>query len=255
MAMLYIENYNNTEFVNETEVHKYLEHMLDFLNKYNNMEFWGRKHEVEKFDNHGNLKIWHEHLKNMIDELFNNFACGNFISATAMTRNLIECYVYFKILLDSQDEQLTEDWKICSLMKVAKIDSQLEDKILGAIKIYFDDIGKDYKEAYDKLHRNEKAWLADVIGKKSVTFNDACKYINDEIAYKDFKMASSFVHGQDILNKMLPFTFYESIYAKLLDMSLYIFKTMRLLDVSTEMENEMDKLELELFSLKEKLEM
>ena len=45
----------------------------------------------------------------MMNELFNNFIHGNLLSAAAMTRTLIECYVYINILLQEQDLQLAED--------------------------------------------------------------------------------------------------------------------------------------------------
>ena len=84
-----------------------------------------------------------------------------------------------------------------------------------------------------------------MIGKKKVSFRDACEYLGEPEIYGDFQSASSFVHGQS------PFTFYSSICHRLFLMMSYIFRTIRLYTISGELEDEMETLEEELWELLE----
>lgn len=91
--------------------------------------------------------------------------------------------------------------------------------------------------------------LSEIIGKDHVTFRDACKYLGEPEIYDDFQTASAFVHGQDIVSKCIPFTFYTSIYHKLYIMMHYIFRTVRLYLSAEAFEDELEMLEKELMEL------
>lgn len=111
-------------------------------------------------------------------------------------------------------------------------------------------LGLDYEECIERFGKgNENAWLSDVIGKKRVSFRDACEYLGEPEIYRDFQMASSFVHGQDILSKCIPFAFYSAISYRLYIMLVYMFRTIRLYTISDELEDEMERAEEELIQL------
>lgn len=99
---LYIEDYSNTEFMTEEPVYEYLEHVADFLKKYNALDISYFKSEKEIYDPYKILDSWRIHVKNLINELFNSFVCGNLISVSAMTRGLIECYAYIWIFRNEE---------------------------------------------------------------------------------------------------------------------------------------------------------
>lgn len=146
---LYIENYSNTEFVSEAPVYEYLLHFSDFLRKYkeNNIPFDNVKYK--NFDPYNLLGIWHEYMINMIIELFNNFIYGNLICATAMTRTLIESYVYLSILIKEKNQKLLEDWFLCSVIR--KIPWQTEEKDTEywiIIVKSMEEIGKKYIKSF-----------------------------------------------------------------------------------------------------------
>lgn len=122
--------------------------------------------------------------------------------------------------------------------------------MLSRLKIIVIFGGYNYDEIYNKFSkRNTNIWLESVLSKKNVSFKDICCYIDEFYIYEDFQKICSFVHAQDISTKIMPFTFYSSIYEKLLLMSTYIFKTIRLFRVTEEMEYKIDKLEEELLLL------
>lgn len=76
--------------------------------------------------------------------------------------------------------------------------------------------------------------------------------MGEKDVYTDFQRTSSFVHGQDILSKLMPFTFYVSIYNKLYLMMWYIFKTIGLYDLGEAMEEKIYELKMELLELGQK---
>lgn len=255
---LYIENYSNTEFMSEKEVYDYLKRLSKFLRDYDRWDGYQINTESAEKDKFYLMHMWHEHLKNMIMELFNNFLYGNLLSATAMTRTLIECYVYISILIKEQSSSLVEDWYLCSLMMKTKESEELEIKISEAVKQYCEAMERDYSEVCHKFdshdrNNNENSWLRDVIGDKRVTFRKACSYLWEPEVYEDFQQLCSFVHGQDVAAKMMPFTFYSSIYTKLYLMCTYMFKSIRLFDIDDAMEQEMQRLEQELAELEEQM--
>jgi len=190
-------------------------------------------------------------MKNLINELFTLFSYGNLISAAAMPRTLIECYVFLRILKKEKSAKLMEDWYLCStIVGTKKYDAEIQNRILDSVKLYCDDRNRNYSEVYDRFIKgNEHEWLSSVIAKKRITFRDACEYLGEVDVYHDFQEASSFVHGQDIISKMFPFTFYTSIYKKFYIMMSYIYRAVRLFPISEEMEEEIQRLERELHTL------
>lgn len=92
---LYLENYSNTEFMSEKDVYKFLEHVAEFLRHFCELEneadggtdgmlYW--------------LSGWRKYIKDLIMELFNSFVYGDLITVSAMTRALIESYVYLRVM-------------------------------------------------------------------------------------------------------------------------------------------------------------
>lgn len=253
LEKLYIENYSNTEFIMEPEVYNYLKHFSDLLKEYNEWDIWQRTDGEEQFDKMGLIKMWYGHLREIMNELFNNFIHGNLLSATAMIRTLIECYVYISILLKEQNSGLADEWFLCSIMKKIKKDHDLSDEFVRQIKGYCVVRGFDFKEVYHRYSKkNENSWLSGVINKEKITFRDACEYLNKPEIYKDFQYLCSFVHGQDVYTKMMPFTFYSSIYQKLYLMSEYIFASIRMFEIEKSLEERIWDLEDELIVLGEK---
>ena len=147
----------------------------------------------------GWLFQWKKHMKEMIIELFNSFIYGNLISAAAMTRTLMECYVYFKILMEERNEELIDNWFLNSIFNSCRqYGEKGQMEIYESIRQYCELRGISYENICERLKkRGENAWLTDLCGKKRVTFHDACKYLGDEEIYTDFQYLCAFVHGQD----------------------------------------------------------
>ena len=83
-------------------------------------------------------------------------------------------------------------------------------------------------------------------------FKNICSYLGDQHIYEDYQSACSFVHGQDITSKTLPFTFYVSICYRFNMMMNYIFRTIHLFPLNEALENQLMSLEDELIELLEK---
>ncbi len=251
---LYIENYSNTEFMSEKDVYAYLKKVSSFLVKYNRESDY-RKVTGQGTDGHDILlSLWYDYLKDVINELFDAFIYGNLITTTAMTRALIESYVYLSIIKKEKDGKLLEHWFLCSTIARLKHSPQKGNgELYNSIKELCSLTDIDFQEAYDRYAKgNENSWLTPVIDKKRITFRDACEFLGEERLYNDFQNASSFIHSQDIVSKIMPFTWYSSIYAKFYIMMIYIFKTISLTDAGGEMENEMKNLYTELAVLGKK---
>jgi len=253
---LYIENYSNTEFQSEQDVYAHLQKISAFLKKYNQLDSHYALMDKEPYDPSGLLANWRLHLKDLIIELFNSFVHGNLISVAAMTRSLIESYVYLKVIKKEENARLLENWFLCSLIVgTKKYDKDNQDKILGILEQYCQDNSIDYLETYALLREGENSWLSTVIkktNKQRISFKDACNYISESEVYNDFQDASSFVHGQDAISKMQPFLFYTSICHKFYTMMSYIFKAIKLYPITEEMAKEIDHLEVELAELMNK---
>lgn len=247
---LYIENYSNTEFMSEPEVFNYMKKVSDFLKEYNDLNLYYALQEKEDYDKDGWMNIWRNHMKDLIIELYNAFIYGNLISATAMTRSLIECYVYIKILITEKNPQLIEEWFLCSSMQKIKNLNENPNLIKNLVEDYCKNHEINFEEKWNFYSKsNNNSWLNTIISKKHISFRTACDYINEPEIYVDFQNTSPFVHFQDIENKINPFLFYETIYCKLSTMMIYMFKTIRLFPLESDMDNKIEKLESELLTL------
>ncbi|HHP9127148.1 TPA: DUF5677 domain-containing protein, partial [Listeria monocytogenes] len=246
---LQIENYYNTEFVLEKDVYVFLEKVSNLLKKYGKTDNYKINIENEEYDKLGLLIHWQSYMKELIVELFNSFVNGNLISNAAMTRSLIEGYVYLSIIKKERNPLLVQDWFLCNLIIGSKrYDDGTREILNNTLKELFDS-NEDIQSRYKKGNTNN--WLSTVIAKKNITFRDACEYLEEDYLYKDFQEASSFVHAQDIQTKLSPFFSYSSIYGKLYIMIIYMFKTLLLFESSLVLKEEIADLELELIILGE----
>lgn len=250
---LYIENYSNTEFMSEKDVYEYLKKVYKFLKKYKDKEITNK----EAYDTDDLLLMWYSYVKNIVIELFNAFTQGNLLITTAMTRNLIESYGYISIIKKEKDSDLLQQWFVCSMIDKWKKDGAGRNEELNKlIRNYCKSKGIDFNKIYERYKKGrENSWLESVINKKRITFKDVCEYLGEEKLYNDFRNACSFIHGQDIVSKIMPFTFYTSIYAKFYIMMIYIFKTIYLVYEDELIEEEIRDLYSELVELGENMEL
>lgn len=252
LKKLYIENYSNTEFVYEQDVYEYLKDVSAFLRFYNERDRW--KYKNPAYDTMGYLKMWEKHIQELIMELFNSFVYGNFLSVSAMTRTLMECYVYVSIMKKEQSQELLDEWWICNLIHKVSSAAHTEagKKQIDNIKLYCELRNIDFEEKwnyYTKYAKKEHGWLRTLLGNQSIGFQALCKYIGEEDIYSDYESANAYVHGQDIATKLLSFTFYCTIYVRLYLMMQYIFKAIRLFETDKEIEDWMLELETGLIEL------
>lgn len=133
---LYIENYSNTEFVMESDVYDYLRKFSDLLKSYNEWNIGYKKKETGLCNENALMQMWYRHLCELMNEAFNNFIHGNLLSASAMTRTIIECYVYISILLKEQDIRLTEEWFLCGLIRKIKKKKESADELIRIVQMY-----------------------------------------------------------------------------------------------------------------------
>lgn len=62
---------------------------------------------------------------------------------------------------------------------------QIDDELLREL---CNVLGLDYEECAERFGKeNENAWLTEVIGKKKVSFRDACEYLGEPEIYGDFQ--------------------------------------------------------------------
>ena len=240
---LYIENYSNTEFFMEDSVYLYMSKLSDFLREYMKINVFDSEKWC-KCKNVDILRIWHEYLKDLFVELYNSFLHGNLISATAMTRNLIECYAYLKVIEKNLNTNILQDWYICGIirkLKGMKNNTVYKENVTNGIKSICELSSRDYDKDMLKYNR-ENDWLCDYINLKRVSFKDICDYLKISNLYTDYQQTCSFIHGQDITSKILPFTFYSSIYFKLYIMSEYMFRIMKFFSDNTYVISQIDKL-------------
>ena len=247
---LYIENYSNTEFVSEPDVFNYLKRLHEFLIEYRSYDFDCMISEDNETSENSHIRLWKNHTSELIHELYNAFVHGNLLTVAAMTRTLIECFVYLSILLDDGNDDLIHEWYLCSLCVSLKDDSKRLEKIF---KEYCDSNNIDFERTWNDYHikPNANKWLKDIVSGKT-TFKKVCDYLNDDHIYQDFESACAFVHGQDIASKAMPFTFYVSISYRFNMMMLYIFRTIRLFPLSESLEIQITDLENGLICLLEK---
>lgn len=251
---LLIENYSNTEFVYENDVYNYLKKLSDFLKEYNDLDSYYSSNMKYTFDESRWLITWRMQMKELIIELVNAFVSGNFYTVSAMTRTLIEFYVYIKIILKEGKSELIDEWCICESIKTLKKNNNKE------LRTYFEKYMEtkeiDFEEKwnfYTKKGENENSWLRSIIDKKGkITFFDVCKYLDEAYIYEDFSDACDFVHSLSLNSKLFPFTFYSSIYSKMFIMLNYVFKSIRLFELPDDLDKKIDNLLIELKKLSNK---
>ncbi len=229
-------------------MYEFLGHVAEFLRHFSEMEDEadGGMDEMMYW-----LSGWRKYIKDLIMELFNSFVYGNLITVSAMTRALIESYVYLRVMEQEKSGDLVVQWCLCSIIRGIKVYGEVESqKLLDALKQLYDARGMDYGQCVSRFKKgNANSWLTELLQKKSVTFRDVCEYLGEPEIYADFQMASGYIHGQDIITKTLPFTFYSSIYHKFYIMMEYIFRTVELYPGSGRLDDEMQTLENELIAL------
>jgi hypothetical protein len=112
---LYVENFSHTEYQLEESVYAYLKWVSDFLKRYHELDV--TLLPPEPYDPQNYLLQWRLHMRELINELFNMFVGGNLFSAAAMTRTLMECCVYGKVLKQEKSARLLEDWFLCGMIR------------------------------------------------------------------------------------------------------------------------------------------
>ena len=154
---LYIENYSNTEFISESDIYTYLQKVHDFLIAYRDFDIDCMIHEDNQNPRNSHFRMWKNHISELINELYNALVFGNLFSVSAMTRTLIECYVYFSILCQPGNEQLIQHWYICNKCCSQKIDDDLRQTIQTYCQANHLDFTKLWN-TYSQDPRN-KRWL------------------------------------------------------------------------------------------------
>lgn len=206
---LFLENYENTEFVYEEDIYDFLKRVANFLKVFMAGDgiaiSWTE--DGKKRDILGLMDKWGRYMRELIVELFDSFIYGNFLSGSAMTRTLIESYIYLSILIEDQSGKLLGEWFICSLLAGKKYGVKKKKIIYDMIEKICREYGIDYENSCIRFEKGrENEWLTEVIGKKRVSVYDVCQYLKREDIFYDYKSACSFVHGQDMVAKMFPFT-------------------------------------------------
>ena len=249
---LYVENFSHTEYQSEATVYAYLKQVSDFLKRYKELDAEYALLPPEPYDPQNHLLQWRLHMRELINELFNMFVGGNLFSTAAMTRTLMECCVYGKVLKQEKSARLLEDWFLCGMIRsLPGQDGALRQAKLKTVYALCSAWNREPEETIRRFKKgNENEWLVSVIpGKGRIYFSHVCEYLQETELYQTYQWACAFVHGQDIRSKMHPFTFYDSTYHLLTVMISYIFRAIRLYPVSEELEAEMQKLERDLAAL------
>ena len=253
---LYIENHSNTEFVSEPDVFDYLVKVRHFLTEYQSYDFDCMIHENNQIAGNVYLRLWKNHISELINELYNSFIYGNLLTVAGMTRTLIECFVYFSILTSPGNEQLIHHWYICSTCHKKELDIKHTKEMIKdychANRLDFSEMWNTYGIKITGERPRENKWLTQIIFDKTINFETLCNYLEDHHIYEDYQSTCAFVHGQDITSKMMPFTFYVSICYRFNMMMLYIFRTIRLFPTNESLEEQLISLEDELIELLEK---
>ena len=247
---LYVENFSHTEYQLEESVYAYLKWVSDFLKRYHELDV--TLLPPEPYDPQNYLLQWRLHMRELINELFNMFVGGNLFSAAAMTRTLMECCVYGKVLKQEKSARLLEDWFLCGMIRGLRGENGALWQ--AGVKIVYElcsDWNRDREETIRRFKKgNENEWLASVLpGKGRISFYQVCEYLQEKELYQTYQWACAFVHGQDIHSKMRPFKFYDSTYHLLTVMMYCIFRAIRLFPVSEKLEAEMQDLERGLAAL------
>lgn len=234
---LYIENYRNTEFISEPDIYNYLERVHSFLIDFREFE---TNYTIEKNDFSRTtdwMNRWKKHISDLINELYTVFLYGNLLSAAAMTRTLIECFVYFSILSKEGNEFLIHEWYLCSICYSSKND---KDFAKTQVKEYCQHNNLDFNEKWTTYKETSRdKWLRSILPTGKLNFQVVCNYLDDSHIYKDFESACAFVHGQDMASKSIPFAFYNSVSHRFHMMMDYIYKTIRLFPLNSDLEKQL----------------
>lgn len=171
LEKLYIENYSNTEFMSEEDVYVYLEKVSDFLKSYQDVNYY--LSEKEDFDPMDWLGKWHGHMIELSIELFNSFLGGNLLSVSAMTRALIECYVYVSILKKEKSKELIDEWWLCNIIHKMNRDKggKQKEKLMAVLREYCVHCGVDFESKvayYTTKAKKEGGWLRELMGEDEV---------------------------------------------------------------------------------------
>lgn len=145
----------------------------DFLKGYNESACWN--YECNEFDGSGYLKMWQKHINELIIELFNSFIYGNFLSVAAMTRTLIECYVFVAIMKKEQSQKLLDEWWICNVIHKIKPNKNVEvaEAQVDYIKKYCQERAINFEEKwkyYTEDARQNNGWLRELMKDKGIVF-------------------------------------------------------------------------------------
>lgn len=266
---LIIKNFDNREFISEIEVYEYLQEFKKFLVRYNDSNVSTQLAEIYEDEELTVFSLWQQYLYDLIVELFNSFVSGNFITSTAMTRTLIECYVYLSILVSEKENSgLAQDWLLYNIVSMSKKskNTNFKERTTKILKEYCSDVGSDYqlilkkfrsKEPKTKGKLIENGWLVALIPEYNgrISFQKAYEYLKEPKIYNDFRLTSSFIHAQDMDSKLAPFTFYNSIFNRLCIMVDYIFRALQAFPLENELLKEAEELKYKLIVLRQKLDL
>ena len=158
-------------------MYEYMKKVSIFLHAYRETEFYIL--ENEEYDSFGWLRMWRKHVNDLSNELFNSFILGNLISVSAMTRALMECYVYISIIQKERSQQLLDEWWLCNeihkTINNRNADIEVEKTVIkmhcAKLSINFDEKWKFYAEKAKK----EGAWLRELMGDRGVGFRALCE--------------------------------------------------------------------------------
>ena len=163
---LYVENFSHTEYQLEESVYAYLKWVSDFLKRYHELDV--TLLPPEPYDPQNYLLQWRLHMRELINELFNMFVGGNLFSAAAMTRTLMECCVYGKVLKQEKSARLLEDWFLCGMIRGLRGENGALWQ--AGVKIVYElcsDWNRDPEETIRRFKKgNENEWLASVLPSK-----------------------------------------------------------------------------------------
>lgn len=205
--------------------------------------------EAAASDLFGLLAIWRRHMNEITSELFTIFIGGNFLSAAAVTRTLIECYIYISLFKKEKNEKLLSEWYIWSMINSAiRQGDESKNKYAHILEEHCKLCGTTFEEKwkYYQKYKGMNAWLKNTLSMDKISTSALCKYLNEPEIYDDYQITSAFVHGQDIVAKQGPFTFYNSISATFHMMMSYIFKTICLFPLREDMKELLEELKKEL---------
>ena len=187
----YVENFSHTEYQSEATVYAYLKQVSDFLKRYQELDAEYALLPPEPYDPQNYLLQWRLHMRELINELFNMFVGGNLFSTAAMTRTLMECCVYGKVLKQEKSARLLEDWFLCGMIRsLPGQDGALRQAKLKTVYALCSAWNREPEETIRRFKKgNENEWLVSVIpGKGRIYFSHVCEYLQETRALSDVSM-------------------------------------------------------------------